>query len=170
MITAILESLSFGLLWDLLPLLGFGPVGIGVWLLKKYTQLPMKLLVWGGALLAVLLLFWAFDRQRDQINDLRAERERLIVAVKTQTLTIDYLEQEAIRWETALIAAEAVLREQELIAQRSGHEMENLNDALEKLNDVLEPEAAADRANVIFGDAARRLRCSAGAGGEDCPD
>lgn len=162
-----------GLLWEVIPFLGLGPLGIGIMLLRRFSALPVKALLIIGAIGAVLIFGWAYDRQRSRINFLESEYSRLVEAVETQETTIDLQRQAIVSWRDRLDALQDVLSTQEAIARSARAEMEKLRATFnqEDLTDLAgsRPEDAEAVLNARTDAAIRRLRCQSGAV-DDCDD
>ncbi len=105
-----------GLLWEVIPFLGLGPLGIGLWLLRRFSGVSIKMLLVIAAVAAVMIFGWSYIRQRNHIAFLESEYGRLIDAVQTQEDTIDLQRQAIVSWRNRFTAIQDVLSTQEDIA------------------------------------------------------
>lgn len=162
-----------GLLWEVIPFLGLGPLGIGIMLLRRFSGVSVKMLLILAAVGVVLIFGWSYNRQRNHIAFLESEYGRLIVAVQTQEDTIDLQRQAIVSWRDRFTAIQDVLSTQEDIARSARAEMERLRAQFSK-EDLTglagsRPEDAAAILNARTDAAIRRVRCSSGAA-DDCDD
>lgn len=163
----------FGLLWEVLPFLSLGPLGIGIVLLRHFSRLPLKALLILGAVGVVLIFGWAYNRQRDHIAFLEIEHVKMLDAVQTQKDAIAIQRQAIVSWRERYATLQDMLVEQERIAAASRIEMERLRETFrnENLTDLsrTHPEVVEQALNARTLDAQRRLRCLSEASG-DCDD
>lgn len=159
-----------GALWEALPLLAFGPLGAGLWLLLRFSRVSAEVLLFLGAVGAVLIFLWAYDRQQDRIEFLEAEREKLIDATQIQERAIDELQSVIVNWRERYEELQAALKRQDALAAEAEAEMKRLRDELrsDRLGEraQTDPDAAADTAGRRVFDGMRRLRCAS----ETSPD
>lgn len=165
--------LSAVLPWELLPLLSLGPLGIALVLLRHFSQLSARVLLTLGAVGAIVAFLWAYSRLGDRIDFLEADNETLRNAVETQEDTIDDLQSIIVNWRRRYDALQAVLQEQERIANDAERRLERTRLELEQ-DDLdgrarTEPGAVEDLLNSRTRDAMCRLRAASGAApGDDC--
>jgi hypothetical protein len=162
-----------GLLWEVLPFLSLGPLGIGIMLLRHFSHLPLKALLTIGAAGVVLIFGMAYNRQRGQIAFLETEQVRMLDAIQTQEDSIAIQRQTIVSWQERYIELQNTLEEQERIAAVSQAAKERLLETFrnENLTDLsrTQPEVVEQALSARTLDAMRSLRCLSEASG-NCND